>query len=283
MLYVGFIVYGLALFSVLTFYRLPADKILSGTVESMTDGRVLVSSGKLSSTLWRGHHLEDLTGTIQSGNSVVVARMDYLTLSPNFLGLFQGYLPVNLKGKMAKGTFQMSAGISMVRGLDNGYASLEVVGIHLGDVEALSMLAQRQIKGKLTGRADLHGPLKELRKLKGRASILIEDGTVEARMDAFGFRAIPFLKLSLPLFVQDGVASLKEGRLTGPLFSGELEGRIRLLQDLELSPLQIRAAIRPGPSLAGEKGGNLPLSGDKPLVIRLEGTIGKPLFTFAGG
>ena len=35
-LWLGFIVYGLALFAVLTFYRLPADKILSKAVETAT-------------------------------------------------------------------------------------------------------------------------------------------------------------------------------------------------------------------------------------------------------
>ena len=135
----------------------------------------------------------------------------------------------------------------------------------------------------VTAIADFYGPLDELRKLNGQGSILIEDGSVDTRVDAFGLRTIPFERLSLPLTVRNGVAGIKDGRLVGPVFTGSLEGQIRLLQNLQASPIQITASMRPGPSLKGGGGGNLPLPGNTPVIIRLEGTIGKPLFTLAGG
>ena len=281
-LWLGFIVYGLALFAVLTFYRLPADKILSKAVETATGGKVFVSAEKVSSSLWKGYLFENLTWTVQSGSGFVSDRMESLTLSPRYLGLLQGYLPVEMEGAVAKGTFQVQAGVSVIRGLSKGYARFKALGINLGDLATLNQIAQREIKGKLTALVDFHGPLNELKTLNGQASILVEDGSVDTRLDAFGLRTIPFEKLSLPLTVRNGVVGIKDGQLTGPVLTGVLEGQIRLLQNLQISPIQITASMRPGPSLTGEKGSNLPAKGDKPFIIQLDGTIGKPLFTLAG-
>lgn len=281
MLWVGFIVYGLVLFAVLTFYRLPADKILSKAVEKATGGKVSVSAERMSSSLWKGFYFENLTWTGQSGSAVFAEKMESLTLSPRYLGLLRGYLPVKMKGVLAKGTFQAGAGVSMIHGLSKGYATLKAQGIDLGALAAVDRIAQREIKGKLTAQADFTGPLNDLRKLNGQATILVEDGTIDTKMDALGFRTIPFEKLSLPLSVRNGTADLKGGRVAGPLLTGDLEGQIRLLQTLRLSTLQITATVRPGSSLAGK--GQVPVKGDRPFVIRLQGTIGRPLFNLAGG
>ena len=281
-LWVGLVVYGLALFSALTFYRLPADKILSGIVERMTGGDVIVSAGKLSSAPWKGHRLEDLTWTIRSGDSVLVERMEHLTLSPNFLRLFQGYVPFALKGAMAKGTFQVSAGISMIPGLHNGYAKIRLTGIHLGDVEALSVLAQRKIKGRLTAQADLNGTFKDLTKLNGRGAFMVEDGAVDILGDGLGIRNFPFARITLPFSVGNGVLDLKGGEIVGPLFGGNLEGQIRLHHDLQASPLQIKAAIIPGGFPSDGQTRETALRGAGPIVIELQGTIGTPLISWSG-
>jgi len=281
-LWVGIIVYGLALFFALTFYRLPADKILSRTVERVTDGKMLLSVGKTSSSLWKGHHLEDITWTLQSGDFVVVERMSSLILSPSFLRILQGYVPVRLKGALAKGTFQMSAGISIFRGLNKGYANIEAAGIQLGELRALSLFAQRQIKGKLGVQADLHGALNDLRKINGQGTFVVEDGAVDIKADGFGMKTLTFAKLTFPLFLENGAADLKGGEITGPLFAGDFEGQIRLHQDLKASPLQVKARIRPGPSFQDEQAGNLPVQGDRPMVIHLQGTLAKPVISWTG-
>jgi type II secretion system protein N len=282
-LWLGFLGYGLALFAVLTFYRLPADRLLTKAVAAATGGKVHVSAEKVSASLWRGYRFENLTWTFQSGGAAASERMEWLTLSPGFLGLVRGYLPVDMEGALAKGTFQLRAGASMIRGLSNGYATLRAEGIHVEELAALTQIAQREIKGKLTGQAEFYGALNELKKISGRAGILFEDGAVDTRVETFGLRTIPFERLSLPLTVQNGVATLKGGQLVGPVLEGELEGQIRLLPNLQVSPIQITATMRPGPSLTGGKEGGLPRSADKPFVIQLQGTIGKPLFTLAGG
>jgi|GEM_PF-3815825 len=283
LLWLGFIVYGVVLFAVLTFYRLPADKILSKAVEKATGGKVFVAAEKTSASLWKGFGFENLTWTVQSGTAVLNEKMESLTLSPRYLGLLQGYLPVKMEGGLARGTFQAAVGVSMIHGLSKGYGSLKTQGIDLGALASVEKIAQREIKGKLTAQADFTGPLNDLRKLNGQATILVADGTIDTKMDAFGLRTIPFQKLSLPLTVRNGTANLKGGRLVGPLLTGDLEGQIRLLQNLQLSTLQITAIVKPGPSLTGDKGGPLPVKGDKPFVIQLQGTIGRPLFNLAGG
>ena len=87
-LWTGFLLYGLALFSVLTLYRLPADKILAKVLEAVTHGQVFVSAQRMSRSLWKGYRLEDLTWTVDSGGALISERMESLTLSPGFLKLF---------------------------------------------------------------------------------------------------------------------------------------------------------------------------------------------------
>jgi type II secretion system protein N len=281
-LWVGIIVYGLALFFALTFYRLPAERILTETVERVSDGKMLLSVGKASSSVWKGHHLEDLTWTLHSGDSVVVERMSSLILSTSFLRILQGYVPVRLKGALAKGSFQISAGISMFRGLNKGFANIEAAGIELGELGALSLFAQRQIKGKLRGQADLHGSLKDLRKIHGQGTFFVEDGAVELKAEGFGIKTLSFAKLTLPLFVKDAVADLKGGEIAGPLFAGDFEGQIRLQQNLQASPVQVKARIRPAPSFQDKQAGKLPPGGDRPMVIQLQGTLARPVISWTG-
>lgn len=281
-LLIGLIVYGLVLFLALTFYRLPADKILSGTLDRMTHGKILLSVEKRSSSLWKGHLLEGLTWTIASGTSEVVESMESLTLSPNLLRLFQGYVPINMKGVIAKGSFEASVGISMLRGLRKGYASLEALGIELENLAVLNRLAQREIKGKLKGQAELYGNLNDLMRTNGQGIIVVEDGAVDIKADVFGLRTLPFTKLTLPLIVKDGVTDLKGGEIRGPVFGGEFEGQIKLHHDFQASPIQVKARITPGQSSHDGQAGKSPVRGARPIVIELRGTIGSPIISWTG-
>ena len=227
--------------------------------------------------------MENLIWAMQSATGVVSAKMDSLTLSPRFLGLLKGYLSMEFDGILFKGSFHLDTGVSMIRGLSEGYARLKALGISLDDLAIMNQIFQREIRGKLTGLAEFYGPLNEPKKITGQTTILIEDGAVDTRLEALGLKTIPFERLSLPLTVRNGVAGIKDGQLAGPVLTGVLEGQIRLLQNLQVSPIQITASMRPGPSLTGEKGSNLPATGDKPFFIRLDGTIGKPLFSLGGG
>jgi type II secretion system protein N len=282
-LWAGFLLYGLALFSVLTLYRLPADKILAKVLETVTHGQVFVSAQRMSPSLWKGYRLKDLTWTVDSGGTLISERMESLTLSPSFLKLFLGYLPIEAEGVLGGGTFHMSAGVSMVHGAGKGYATLKAEGIRLEDLAVANFLMQRQMKGTLRGEADITGPLNDLRKVSGKGAIFVEDGSVETRLDLLGLKTIPFAKLTLPLTIRNGVATLKGGQIMGPLLTGDLEGQIRLQQDFRASPLQMTATIRPGPSFGDEQTGGPLIAKDRPLVVQLQGTLSRPLFSLAGG
>jgi type II secretion system protein N len=279
---VGLFVYGLFLFSALTFYRLPADEILSAAINRATHGEILVTAEKSSSSLWKGHHLQNLKWTIDTGSSPVVEPMESLTLSPNLFRLFQGYLPINLRGVLAKGSFQGSAGISIFRGLNRSYASLEAHGIQLENLAVINSLAQREIKGKLRGKAHLYGTLKDPARINGRGTIIVEDGAMDMRADAFGLQTLPFEEITLPITVKNGIADLNGGEIKSPLFGGDLEGQVRLHQDFLASQLHLTARIRPGPSTQDGRTAGAPGRGSRVFVIELKGTIGKPLISWSG-
>ena len=118
---------------------------------------------------------------------------------------------------------------------------------------------------------------------RGKGAIFVEDGSVETRLDLLGLKSISFAKLMLPLTIRNGVATLKGGQIMGPLLTGDFEGQIRLQQDFRASPLQMKATIRPGPSFSDEQTGGPLIAKDQPLVVQLQGTLSKPLFSLAGG
>jgi type II secretion system protein N len=282
-LWLGFLLYGLALFCLFSFYRLPADKILAKILETVTHGQVFVSAQRVSSSVWKGYRLEKLTWVVESGGTTISEKMESLTVAPSFLKLFLGYLPIEAEGPLAGGTIRINAGVSMVRGAAKGYASLEASGIRLEDLAVTSLLMQRQIKGKLRGEAEITGSLNDLRKVNGKGTVFVEDGSVETRLDFLGLKTISFSKLTLPLSIRNGVATIKGGQITGPLLTGDLQGRIRIQQDFRTSPLQMTATIRPGPSFRQEQTRFPWIEKDRPLVVRLQGTLGKPFLSLAGG
>jgi type II secretion system protein N len=281
-LWVGLFVYGLLLFLALTFYRLPADEILSGVLNRMTHGKILLSAEKRSSSLWKGHQLENLTWTIDSGGSVILEPMESLSLSLNVLRFFQGYAPINMKGVLARGSFKASVGISLLRGLNKGYARIEASGIQLEDLAVLNSLAQREIQGKLRGRFDFSGTLNDLRKITGQGIILVENGAVDVNADALGLQTLPFQSLTLPLSIKNGVADLRGGEIKSPLLGGDLEGQIKLHENLQASPLQVKARVRPGSPGQDGQATKSPGQAGRPIIIELQGTIGRPLISWPG-
>ena len=281
-LWLALIVYGLGLFAALTFYRLPADRILSRAVERMSDGKMRLSTGKMTSSLWKGHHLENLTWTIQSEDFVVVEPMAHLTLSPAYLRLLQGYIPLFLKGALAGGSFEISMGVSMLRGLKKSFANIKAEGIRLEDLEALRLLAQRGIKGEVTGRANLSGSLHDPSKLSGQGMFTVLDGALDMKAEVFGIKTLPFARATLPFSVRNGTADINQGEIAGPLFEGDFEGRIGLHPDLQASTLQVIATIKPGLSLQEGQAGSLPALGARPIVIQLQGTVAAPVISWAG-
>ena len=248
----------------------------------MSDGKIIISVGKMSSSIWKGHRLENLTWTIQSEDFVVVEPMAHLTLSPGFLRLLQGYAPLCLKGALAGGSFEISMGISMLRGLNKGYANIEAAGIRLEDLEALRHLAQREIKGKVTGRAGFSGSFHDPSKIRGQGTLLVQDGALDMKTEVFGIKTLPFAKATLPFSVRNGAADINRGEIEGPLFEGDFEGRIRLHPDLQASALQVVATIRPGRSLQEGQAGTLPALGARPIVIQLQGTLAEPVISWTG-
>jgi type II secretion system protein N len=283
LLWAGFFLYGLAVFSLLTFYRLPADEILAKVVEAVSHGQVSVSEQRMSASLWEGYRLEDLTWTIEAGDTLLTERMKSLSLSPSLLKVFLGYFSVDAKGDLAGGSIQLSAGLPFVHRAGNGYASLKTDGIRIEELAAANLLMQRQIKGKLRGEADIVGPLNDLRKLSGKGAVFVEEGSVETRLDFLGLKTIPFAKLALPFTLRNGVASVKDGQIAGPLLTGDLEGWIRLQSDFRVSPIEVTATIRPGPSFDNEQTGVAVMAKNRPWVVHLRGTLSKPLFSLAGG
>lgn len=281
-LWVGFFLYGLALFLLLSFYRLPVDRILSGFVKNMSSGKILLSAGNVSSSLWKGHEMEDLTWSIQAGDTAATERMQSLTLSLHFLRLFRGYVPVKVKGRVAGGFFQGVAGVSIFRGLNKGYLDLQVQEIRLEELSALKLLSQRAIRGKLKAQTEVYGALSDLREISGRVTMIVTDGAVHVGDDELGIDSLPFASLTLPFSVSNGVADLKGGVIEGPLFGGDLEGRIRLHHDFNASPLQVTARIRPANPSQGMEAGSLPVLGDRPMVVELQGTVAKPVVSWAG-
>ncbi len=106
---------------------------------------------------------------------------------------------------------------------------------------------------------------------------------MEIQIEFLGLKELPFQNLSIPFSIKEGLVSLKEVELVGPVFSGKMTGDIRLRNPLTQTALHLNAKLSPGSarepgSGIGDKNRTAPASGaaNGPMVFRVEGTLQNP-------
>jgi type II secretion system protein N len=200
-----------------------------------------------------------------------------LNIYPDYLGLIEGYFPIVMKGLLPRGDFEMEAGTSILRGSRDGYIAFKTSGTYLEDLGFLKMYSGRSLNGKLTAEVNLRGNLMDFTRINGDGRLNLEEGSMELPVPMFGMNDLAFQSVRIIFSLKEGLLSLKDSELTGPVFSGRVSGDIRLRKPLEQSILHLSARLTPGSGLAGgDRSVPLPAGRDGLMGARVEGTLRNP-------
>jgi type II secretion system protein N len=281
---VGLAIYAMVLFLLMTFYRLPPEKIFGTIASKVTRGQLLFAAERVFSSFPPGYRLEGISYGLSLGDAVAKDRIESLNLRPVYGSLFLGYLPVRFRGILPHGTIDGETGISMTRGAQRGYLALNASEVQLEDFRILRSLTDRNIKGKLDADIKMNGNLTEPSEMNGAGRFLVEKGSIDTRLDVAGLKTVPFENIKSSFTIKDGVITLNNTEMDGPMFSGNLSGEIRLQKDLAASLLNVTARMIPGALLEGNPLASQFLAkirkGKDPVVLKLEGSLGRPSVTW---
>jgi type II secretion system protein N len=272
-----FLVYGVALFLCLTVYRLPSEKLLQRGVNQFTEGKVILKAERISATFPPGYRLENVEYSILLTGDFYKNNLKFLNIYPNYLGLLEGYFPVTMKGLLPRGDFEIEAGASILKGSKDGFIAFKASDAYLEDLGFLKLLTGRTLKGKVKAEVNLKGNLTDYTRIHGDGRLSLEEGSLESQVQFFGLKEIPFKNLRISFTVKEGLLSLKEVELAGPVFSGRISGDIRLKKPLEQSLLHLTARLTPGSGLPENEGTTpIPAGKDGLMVVRMEGMLRNP-------
>jgi type II secretion system protein N len=276
-IFAGFLVYGVALFLCLTVYRLPSEKLLQRAVSQFTEGKVILKAERISPTFPPGYRLENVEYSILLTGDFYKNNLKFLSIYPNYLGLLKRYLPMTMKGLLPRGDFEIELGASILRGSEDGFIALKASDVYLEDLGFLKLLTGRTLKGKVKAEVNLKGNLTDYTRIYGDVRLSLEQGSLESQAQFFGLKEIPFQNLRISFAVKEGLLSLKEVDLAGPVLSGQISGDIRLKKPLEQSLLHLTARLTPGTGPSENEGTTpAPAGKDGLMVVRMEGLLRNP-------
>ncbi|MDP6180882.1 MAG: type II secretion system protein GspN, partial [Desulfatiglandales bacterium] len=214
---------------------------------------------------------------IQSGDIRMKDGFRSLTLGPDYIGLLKGYLPIEIKGSMARGSFHVKTGVSVKSGLEASYLTIRVDDLFLEDLNILTPFLRRNIKGKMKSEIKVKGDLTDPTKITGGGHFNLEKGSIGTRIDLPGLEKVPFDSISLGFTFKNGTVTLNKGDMDGPMFSGNFYGEIQWKKKMADSRLKITAKLNPGPLLKNNQLARQFFRKGKrenvPLIIKIGGTL----------
>lgn len=274
----GLGIYGLLIFLLFTFYRLPADRVLENLVARFTETPVRVSAERVSFSLPLSYALERIACEAYWPQGKSKDRMESLSFGTEWSRIFSGSLPLKGEAVFAQGRLEARLGVPV---LNRGYLDAKGYAIALEELSFLQLLLDRRVTGKGEGDLRLIGDVRFPSDLNGRGFLRVTDGSVESKLPLAGLRLIPFRSISASLVLQKGLLYVNEGTIEGPGVSGTFSGQVKLNDRLSESLLKLTAQLRPGPMMnenefARQFLASLAEEGE-PIILYLGGTLGSPL------
>jgi type II secretion system protein N len=285
--YIALAAYAVLLFFFMTALRLPMGEIMSGRVRDMTGGKVLFQATHVVPRLPLRYQMEDVRLGLMRGNTLTRDRLEMLSIEAEYLRFFLGFLPLAFEGRVSAGRFSGRMGVSILSGLDRGYVSAQGNNLSLESFDFIRHFSPRQMTGTLRGQIAVKGDLKDPSKWAGSGNFQVDRGSIETKINISGIKIVPFDVILFSFTLKNGILSLKQAKMDGPMFSGQYEGEIKLNTKLKRSALQINGDMTPGPLLKNNELARQFLSrmtkGNRPIRIIIRGTLERPAISWKRG
>ena len=93
---------------------------------------------------------------------------------------------------------------------------------------------------------NLKGDLTDYTRIHGDGRLSLEEGSLESQAQFLGVKEIPFQNLRISFAVKEGLLSLKEVDLVGPVFSGRISGEHQTEETSGAEPSSPYRQVNPG-------------------------------------
>lgn len=270
--------YALLLFTGLTLWRLPLERLIPFFGETLSSGHILCNVERARLSFPLEFHLDNFSYTMAGERGFPVDLLDRLILRVNPFGWIVGSMPILFRAYSDTESYAIQGSASIPLSGKRGSLEFTASGVELGQMRIFQSLLGRDLKGKASGEVGLSWNFSDASDLSGQGRILIEKGSIGGGIDLLGMKAIPFDVLQIPFMAEHGRVLLEKAEIKGPMLSGALNGHIQLKPALGESTLSLAARVRLG-SLPKE---NTPAStskirkGSEEYVMRIEGSLQNP-------
>jgi type II secretion system protein N len=280
---IGYLLYGVGVFVLLLWLLFPKEAMRRFVETSL--GRVSpqmtwqVGAVKLEfPALLTAQAIE---GREQGGANTIMARIDALTLRPNFGGSLESRsLQIDYRLSIGKGNV---AGNIRLMGEEPGlHVEGAVDEIKLTDVPLLSQRLGRTLQGTISGSyvATVDPNKGEVNGIEAKLSA--ENGRLGLRRPLFGHTELPFSLGTVILRGQGERLALEQGRLESALCGGQFSGKLLLHSDPALSALDVQGHLFPKAAFFKGMDSTLALQAfrvqlkDNSLPFRISGNLSDP-------
>ncbi len=211
-----------------------------------------------------------------------IFALDTMKVSANPFSLWAGRPDMRLSGLAYGGRVRaaLSSGGEEKDGPVTVTVNLE--GLDASSIQSLPGLAGREVKGRLTGRLEVKGPLSRLLSGQGKGGFSLVGGSVSLG-DLFPDNmTLEVEKLDVEMALASGVIQVTRMELAGDLASANATGTIQPAMPLSGSRIDVKGMIRPSQALFQKLGSDNPLAaairGNRQsasqIRFRITGTLG---------
>jgi type II secretion system protein N len=218
----------------------------------------------------------------QMGDTLL--KLEKMKIRPDLLSLFRASSIFFFKINTCDGMIDGRGELARKNAMKKVYIDAAFKGIKIAKIGAVQSLKREKISGVLEGHLNYSYDMGSDENLQ--ASFIIADGEIELINPLLMLDSISFSVIESSLLMKNREISFKQCSLKGPQMDGNLAGSIVLAKPWQKSVLKLVGAVRPHPTLLAELEKNLPADqisqkffSKSGLSIRLNGTIGKPIFS----
>jgi type II secretion system protein N len=190
---------------------------------------------------------------------------DRITVSPSITGLLTGTMALNIYTRTSNGIIR--GNIEFTDGSKKPSIKIRADGENI-DVGACpwpaALTAGGTATGTMKGTVTYDGRYDDIIKGRGKADIILENGSLLLPANTFGTGTVDFDTVTASMTLKDGVLKIDQLDFSGRQLRGTLSGNIHLTSPVTKSRL----------SLAGKA--ELPVLG-KTMAVTLQGTVDTPI------
>ncbi len=213
----------------------------------------------------------------------ILADLDNLNLSPDFLSLFLATTHLSFSGNGYGGTVTGRVDVSKNSANREIMIDADLSGIQVKQLEALSAITTHKLTGILDGTV-IFNTKAPRQGLSG--DLILTDGQIEFSPPVMNQNLLSFSTIDAELMLENRSLTIKRCQIEGDQLDAEVSGSIEFSGRSARKILNLSGTVKPHPALLAKLGKNIPqlFAGsnldNRGLPFKITGTIDSPTYSF---